>query len=273
MADIGATHKAYSVIAGMATMPKRMAACAAALISLKDQVDLIVVYANRCPSDFAQRLRAAIKPAWVQGGANVHIVRSEDALGDLGDAGKFYPVFRNGPFSVSETAAHTHFFSVDDDLVYAPDAIRICVSWLDAFDDDTLVTVHGKRIRNKITSYYRDRANMLWYHWRVPQSSPAIVHIPGTGLCGARIPWWRSFSTTSVSGVRNAGDLHVARYALMTGRRILRIPHDGKIMTLSPHVNHAVDTIWAWAKDRDKPQTDYVNDKIIPLVREKERVV
>lgn len=110
-------------IGTMASYPARRHSLPVALQSILPQIDHLILYLNNYED--------------VPEGAEhekIEIIRSQDAVGDLRDNGKFYSI----PNDVN-----AYVFTLDDDLVYPKDYVARMVHYIEALGRSSVVGVHG----------------------------------------------------------------------------------------------------------------------------------
>ncbi len=163
------THDRVHV--GMASMPSRTHSLQLTLDSLYRQVDHIHLYLN----EFDEVPSFLARP-------KIHVTRSQDALGDLGDAGKF----------LMADQVQGYFLACDDDLAYPPDYASALIEKSRLYKD-CIVGVHGMVCRAKhIESFYRSiNKSIKTYTYVRAKPYDSAVHMLGTGTIGfepARVP-------------------------------------------------------------------------------------
>jgi len=153
-------HDMSRIIATMATFPGRERCLQEAVESLIDQVDELHIYANNLHKKQINLHHKKLK--W-------HF--SNDHLGDLGDAGKFYQVEKiNG-----------YHFTVDDDIIYPADYVAEMVNAIEKYDRKAVISLHGRIMPpEKVQSYYKNHARQFSCLRAVQADIRA--HIVGTGV-------------------------------------------------------------------------------------------
>lgn len=149
------------IIIGMAAIPDRAQNFAQSIPALLPQCDELHVYLNNfeevpkilCQDKIIARL-------------------SQDHAGDLGDRGKFWPVFEDSSLSC-------YLFTVDDDILYPPDYVSVLKERIDAAERRSLWGVHGAVIRAYPNDYYKGRQQV--YHYRAALNVPKRCNVLGTG--------------------------------------------------------------------------------------------
>ena len=146
------------VYASLATIPGREESLAAAMESLRPQVDVLRVFLNGHEE----------VPACLDGaGDSVEVLRSQEH-GDRGDAGKL---------AWSEGATG-YQLTCDDDLVYPRDYVLTLVAAIERYGRRAVVGVHGALLPDELRSYYRSRTVL---HFRGALEEDRPVHLLGTG--------------------------------------------------------------------------------------------
>lgn len=116
----------------MATMPQRINTCIKAIDSIYDQVDVVRLYLNNfdeVPEHFIDD--------------KILIIQGED----LKSSGKLFNALN----------ANEYYFCIDDDLFYPPTYIKGMIAKLNEYDDDIIVSLHGKILKKGVVrSYFKD---------------------------------------------------------------------------------------------------------------------
>ena len=220
------------VVAGMATMPTRLASLVSALATVLPQVDILYLFLDRFEQPFPIDHPKII------------ILRSQQ-LGDLRANGKFAGLLeRHDP---------VYFASVDDDVVYPPDYIERLLSRYQG----SPIGVHGSvfKNRNHLLSYLHDR--------RVsnrcdPLEQPERADVLGT--CTS------FFNTADLSfDVRdwqdtNMVDLMFATEAKHKGLQLTMI--DRKYGWIMLAASEQADSIYTSLKSNDARQTELAKQLI-----------
>lgn len=176
------------IVAGMATMPARLPYLEEVVETLRPQVDALRVYLN----DF-EEVPGFLKPE--------EACLSRDAVGDLGDAGKFY--WLNDKTVQSSC---THYLTLDDDLGYPEDYVATLKSEFDARNGQAVVGVHGSEFSQPVEDFVTSRQNRCRFYEGLDRARS--VHILGT----ATTMWSRDTIDLSREDfpLRNMGDLQLA---------------------------------------------------------------
>ena len=108
-------------IAAIATMPERLHLLEKVILSLRSQVDIIQVYLNNFETI----------PTFL---ASEEALLSRDALGDIGDAGKFFW------FDKEE---YDYYLTVDDDLLYPENYVSTLIHEFEKRHKKAIIGVRG----------------------------------------------------------------------------------------------------------------------------------
>lgn len=136
-------HKIYKIVIGVATMNTRKGSLAKMIESLENQtikLDKIIIY-NNDDNDF-----------------------------NATDNGKFY-------FFETEVDDNTYFFSMDDDIFYAPTYIEDMIAAIDRLG--TIVTHHGRQLLGLDKHYYSGHKG---FSCLFRNNFEGIIDVAGTGV-------------------------------------------------------------------------------------------
>jgi hypothetical protein len=149
----------------MVTYPPRFSFCLEAVRSIAPQVDRLHLYVNQQGED------APFEESDVAD--NVNVIWSDDAAGDLKDAGKFV-----GAFSLEEDC---YYLTCDDDLIYPDEYAPTLVSALR--EGEVACGFHGCVVPDYVGgSYYQNRQYV--YHYKDDVRRSKNVNVLGTGVAG-----------------------------------------------------------------------------------------
>jgi hypothetical protein len=195
------------VIAHCATIHDRLHTLIQMVESLKPQVDEIRVYLNnypRVPTDeaFDDKVTLFQRPA-----------------GDLGDRGKFY---LHEPDAINLT--------VDDDLLYGEEYVNIIVGGLVKYPG-AIITLHGRKFRRPISSYYRDHRGQAQYHCLRKVTYDHRVDVPGTGVM---VYTGRQIFSYHYLDYPNMADILVGIEAKNRGKKVICIQHEEGLVVQLP---------------------------------------
>lgn len=175
------------IVAAMATMPERLPYLENAVEALRPQVDALRVYLN----NFVEI------PKFL---SEEEAVLSGNAIGDLGDSGKFYW------FDGKDGLDHTHYLTADDDIGHPPNYVDALVEEFDARDGKAILGVHGSTFLLPIEDFVTSRDERFRFYERLDRAR--TVHILGTATT------LLSRDTIDLSlddfKMRNAADLQLA---------------------------------------------------------------
>jgi len=200
------------VCVGMATYPKREDVVIHTLSSLVDQNCNICVYLN----EYSEL------PSWTQSYyfRNVSFTLGKDAFGNIGDAAKFYSFWDN---------ESDYFLPVDDDVLYPKDYVVTMIHYIEHFNKEAVVCVHGRKFGETCTpiqGYFKDyHKDTKLFHFLQGHLGLNRVHVPGTGSSGFHrnlkkvIPY-----AQLMYGERNQADIHFAIAHLKNETPMYSIP-------------------------------------------------
>jgi len=113
-----------TVTFNLAAIPSRTESLHKVILSILPQADAVNVYLN----GFETVPQFLYHP-------KIHCYKSQEEVGDLGDAGKFYRV----------ASLKGYIFTVDDDLVYPKDYAETLIRQIERFKRKAVITCHGRR--------------------------------------------------------------------------------------------------------------------------------
>lgn len=144
------------LVAGMATMPSRRANARIAIGSILKQVDRLYLFLDRfeTPVDIRHPKIVAL--------------RSQD-FGDLRANGKL--------LGLTMCVGPTLYFTVDDDIRYPDDYVERMAKQLLALPRNTVLGVHGSRLKPPVRSYREDRQSL---HRALLRTEHELVDVIGT---------------------------------------------------------------------------------------------
>lgn len=218
------------IIAGMATMPDRLFYLEQVVEAVRPQVDVLRVYLN----NFVE------VPPFLK---SEEACMSQDALGDLGDAGKFYWV--NGG-----AGDYTHYVTLDDDIGYPQDYVATLKSECDIRGGQSIVGVHGSEFTNPIEDFVTSRKNRYRFYESLDKAQS--VHMLGT----ATTMWCRNAIQLGPDDfpLKNMGDLQLAIAAQKQQVPLVAIPRLANWMTeLRPWTEEGF-SIWKQTKEEGRSQ-------------------
>lgn len=186
-----------SVLASLASQPRRETLLEGTLRTLRPQVDVLSVYLNgytavpRCVLELADR----------------HVLAADNE----GAERKFWWA-GSDPRGIH--------LSCDDDIVYPPDYVAVMTAELEAHPG-ALVTAHGRAYRGKPQSIHAiDPASLGLFHHEVKRGR--AINCPGTGV----LAWdARRLELPTRWDARNMADVQVAVWAQRHRVPIWLVPH------------------------------------------------
>lgn len=219
------------LVAGMATMPSRQPTIRAAIGSILSQVDRLFLFLDRFETEIDIRHPKIV------------VLRSQ-AFGDLRANGKL--------LGLTMCSGPTRYFTVDDDIRYPPDYVARMNAQLDALPRETVLGVHGSRLRPPVRSYRDDRESL---HRAMLRSQHEPVDVIGTDSAAfdTRV---LNFDVRDWDSV-NMVDLNFAIECAKRGlRRLLATRRRYWVEALS---ENQPDSIYAKLKQDDTRQTALAN--------------
>ncbi len=216
----------------MATIPSRAESVQAAVESLINQVDELIVYLNnwRDVPDFLTHKK-------------IRILNGDD----LGDTGKFYGL----------QLVEGFIFTVDDDLVYPKNYVEKMIEKINQYNRQAFICVHGNLVPKEIIkSYYRDKKGV---HFSCELKVDIRVDVPGTGT----LAWHSSLYRSDMKDYerKNMTDIWVYKMANRQNIPIICIARPHKWITLYSTTCQA-ESIYKSSHRNDFYQTEIVNQII-----------
>jgi hypothetical protein len=221
------------ITATMATMPCRLKSLKQTVASIINQVDEIHIYLNEF-NDIPGFLRDK----------RIKIYRSQNEVGDIGDAGKFYKC---------ENIEGYHF-TIDDDLVYPVDYVKQMVAAIEKYNQKYIITCHGRILaEEKIKSYYHNFKECV--SCLGGQLKDKLIHIGGTGV----MAYYTGTIKLKFSDFRaaNMADIWLALVAKKQKVNILAMAH--KTGWIKEGNYDREYTIYNFCNNKDAYQTEIVN--------------
>lgn len=191
------------VVAGMATYPPRFSFCLEAVRSIAPQVDRLHLYVNEQGED------APFDDSDTPD--NVNLIWSQEAAGDLKDAGKFVGA------GLEEDC---FYLTCDDDLIYPVGYAAKLVVGLKR--NGPACGYHGCVVPSYVgDSYYEGRQYV--YHYKEHVRRKKHVNVLGTGVAGFDLS--EVEFSPGVFGEHPMADLYVARALQEQGVPATVLPH------------------------------------------------
>lgn len=227
-------HDMSKITASMATFQGREMCLEESVRSIIDQVDELRIYANNLHKKQIYLHHKKIK--WYF---------SDDHLGDLGDAGKFYQV---------ENIRGYHF-TIDDDIIYPTDYVAEMINAIEKYQRRAVISLHGRILPNcKINSYYKNHVQQFSCLRSVAEDRQA--HIIGTGVLAyhtdtIRVP----FETFKAA---NMADIWFSKYCQEHKVPRIIVKHQGGWIRESVYLDQT-GTIYSHNVNDCSFQTEIVN--------------
>jgi uncharacterized protein (UPF0297 family) len=222
------------ITASLASIPSRVQALKETIDSLINQVDCIYVYLNNY-ADIPDYLNHE----------KIKVIKSQEAFGDLGDAGKFYPANQiNG-----------YHLTCDDDIIYPHDYAQTLINAIERFNRNAIITFHGRRFYSRnIQSYYHSAEVKVSCFKGFAKD--LIIDVPGTGAMAYHTNTIRySIHNFELS---NMADIWAAKRAKEMNVPIMCLQHLPGWIKQSQKVNKN-DSIYMHQNRNDKLQTEILN--------------
>ena len=228
------------VCVGMATYPERGASAAKAIESLIGQSAKVCIYLNGYTElpDWARALQSE----------GVTFMLGISSYGNLGDAGKFF---------FFESSNADYYLTADDDIVYPNNYVSTMTHWIDYYDTNAVVCVHGRFLgddRFPIKGYFKNYHPMTkLHHFLNKLDSPTRVHVAGTGCTGFHqsksdiIPY-----KDLLFGTPNQADIHFAVQCIKTNTPVYAIPRQKQWLKA---LEYSETSIYDQSRDADTPST------------------
>jgi len=226
------------IFAGMATMPSRLESLEETINSIINQVDKLYVYLN----EFSH------KPGFLNH-PKIFSIHSENAFGDLGDAGKFYCAGLNDGY----------FFTIDDDIIYPVDYVGKTIESIEKNDRKYIITYHGRKYLHKpVKSFYNDADIKISYCKSYNRNIQ--IDIPGTGVMAYHTDTFKcsieDFKTV------NMADVWVGKKAKEEKVNILCMSHNARWIRPSRKTNK-MNSIYNNLCMKDSLHTEILNSHIL----------
>lgn len=212
----------------MATMPERVEGANATINSVYEQCDVIRLYLNNFTTipEYFKRDKIIIHQGV-----------------DLRSSGKLF-------WSQNKDE---YYFCIDDDLIYPPSYAKDMIKKLNEYDDNIVVSLHGKRLKEGVKkSYFRDLTMSL--HCLRKVENDTWVHVIGNGVS--------AFNTNKVNidykrfKYNYMDDIMVSLQLQEQNIGALVVSHDENYLKYNPPKGKTLHGIYA---NNDSTQTEIVN--------------
>ena len=227
------------IVCGVATTYDRKNSLKDSVLSIINQVDELIVYQNDYYEIFDFLKNSKIK-----------IISSKTTEINKGDAGKFYLV---GQYP------NCYYLTIDDDIVYPVDYVSSIISGLKKYNNNVVVTHHGRTIKKDFKDYYKDYEN--YYHYNSNVSGYNKVDMPGTGVMGfhtAKVPiLFSDFENP------NMADIIVGTKMKKIGVYCICLPHQNNWLKDSENYDKK-NTLFNKNKNNNLVNS-YIINKFIPI--------
>lgn len=224
----------------IATLPEREATLHKALLSIRPQVDRIVVMMNGWGYEQANHFGL-----WCCMNLGEHMVFMLD--NSLKDGAKFYYANANEGYVVV----------IDDDIEYPPDFVERMIERVEFYQRKAVVSVMGKVLKPRpIESYYKD----IERSYRTFEAVDKDADVEVIGTCGTvyHHSTCPDLNHTFFPGANS--DIYASRYLKERGIRGLVVAHSGDWLTnLMPELPEETYSIFGAYSENDKELTDVIN--------------
>lgn len=245
------TVKKPYIVLGVATLPERKNWFEErTLPNLMDQASEVHIFVD---NDHEGLVNAFYAPIQRRRYKKV-FVSSAHQWGRLGDTGKFQ-FFREGYQTLTNVnRTGGYFFSIDDDLEYPPTYFSDLISWMQAYDNKVVVSLHGSNFgQMPIRSYYKDKFTFACLG---DVLDPQRTLFPGTGALAFPLdllqPDPRTFLLPNMADIWFGLELQRKKIPAIV------VPHKGDYLTYNSNLPIG-DTIWGKDHARDFLHTAVIN--------------
>jgi FkbM family methyltransferase len=221
------------IVAVLASMPERTPYLEKVVEAIRPQVDALRVYLNNFDE---------IPPFLTQEEGRL----SSEALGDLGDSGKFYW------FDGREDIDHSHYLTLDDDLGYPGNYVSTMVHEFDARDRKAVVGVHGSTLLQPIKDFVTSRDERFRFYQGLERARK--VHLLGTATTLLSRDTL-DLTLDNFSSLRNAADLHLAIAAQRQSVPMIAVARPEQWITEERPWQAEGYSIWKAVRNHSSPQT------------------
>jgi len=187
------------ISANMATFPLRKKASIKAIESIYDQVDVVRIYLNEYESVPKEYIRNKIEVVY----SGV----------DLKSSGKVF--WANEP--------NQYYFCIDDDILYPSNYVDSTIRKLQEYDDDVIVSYHGRKFRKgqRVQNYFK--GYLEYYHFGQEKIGDSEVEVIGNG-----VSCWNTNNITvdwTKFSMLHMDDIFVSIQAKQQGKKRMVLEH------------------------------------------------
>ena len=190
------------IICGIATINERKHLLPQVIKSIVNQVDKLIIYQNDYKDLSFLTLSDKIE---IYSGI-------EDTGIDYGSSGKFYK---------ANEYPNDYYFSIDDDIIYPQDYVSQTIAKMKYYNDNVIVSYHGRNLKPNAISYYKDFSNRVVFH--LHQRRDLEITFPGTGVM-CMIPSTINFNLDDICQP-NMTDIELAIMAKRSGLKCIGLSH------------------------------------------------
>ncbi len=228
------------IVAALASMPERQPYLEKVVDAIRPQVDLLRVYLNNFDTipSFLTEDEGRL---------------SSEAMGDMGDSGKFYW------FDGREDTAHSHYLTLDDDLGYPGNYVSTLVQEFDARNGRAIVGVHGSTLLQPIEDFVTSRDERFRFYQGLVRAR--TVHLLGTATT-LLSQETLDLSLVDFRSLRNAADLHLAIAAQKQGVPMVAVARPEQWITEERPWQAEGYSIWKTVRNHSTPQTELARTAI-----------
>lgn len=229
-------------IGGMAAVPARYDQLGEVVERIAPQLDLLYVAVAPQYEEIVEGL--------LEGEENVHLSVTHERMDD---ARKFSPMDISR--DVDEVPDDFYFFALDDDLLYPNGYVDRMVSWIDKWNREASVCVHGSWIDVfPCESYYKDKRAV---HFSQQLTTPVQVLFPGTGTLAFHTDTHRPY--LSEFPKKNIADAQYGVFANADSTPVLAVPRPQHWLQQHPDINALENSIWSRRRNDDNEETGLIN--------------
>jgi hypothetical protein len=214
VAEIVKRYKQDLVVAGLATVDYRKNVLKQTVDSIIDQVDKLYVYQN----GYKEIMGFLNHP-------KIQVISSLDTGVDMGDAGKFYMLDKIGD---------CYFLTIDDDIIYPKDYTQNIITSLKKYNNNVIVSHHGRKLKKNATSYYNDIE--VGFRCLDDVEKEITIDFGGTGVMGLHTNTVKTLNFDYFK-YPNMADIWVGKFAKENKIPIIILPHKKNWIRTSLQLN------------------------------------